>query len=180
MCQCPQTIGQPSLALELCTHGIAAIDSSGLVASEADVWTGSGGFIHQTERQRAKPWFNFLFIMAQDRTLGNTTENVTADMKTKSSMFHKKFFFYKTHSLTKWKKKNLIKYWSESPPAGQKWFCGWNTWNYWSTVGVFTIHTKLPKKTCPQPLARCNYKAEDFVQTRLTLQSFGYNWVNTD
>lgn len=53
------------------------------------------------------PLLNFLFIMAQDRILGNTTENVIANMKIKNSMFYKKkLFFYDTHSLMKWKKKS--------------------------------------------------------------------------
>ena len=48
------------------------------------------------------PLLNFLFIMAQDRILGNTTENVIANMKIKNSMFYKKkLFFYDTHSLMK-------------------------------------------------------------------------------
>lgn len=59
----------------------------------------ANSFIRLNAREQS---LNFLFIIAQDRTLKNTTENVIANMKIKSRMFYKKkFFFYNTHSLMK-------------------------------------------------------------------------------
>lgn len=58
--------------------------------------------------------------MAQDRILTDTTENVIGNMKVKSSMFYKKKNRFSMIHIPLWSEKNLIKYWSESPPAGQK------------------------------------------------------------
>ena len=67
-------------------------------------------------------------------------------MKIKSSMFYKKKSFSMIHIPLWSEKKNLIKYLSELPPAGQKLLCSWKTSNfYWSMVGTFYIAQKITK-----------------------------------
>lgn len=120
--------------------------------------------------------------MAQDRTLRHTTESFIANMKIKSNTFHKKkkSFFYNTHSLMKWKK-HPINYWSESPPAGQKWFCGWKTSNGWSMGGALYNTHKITEEDISSAFGTIrSCRVFFFPRTWFTLQSTAYNLVNTD
>lgn len=118
--------------------------------------------------------------MAQDRIWSNTTENVIANMKIKSSMSYKKKNSFPMIHIPLWSEnKNLIKHWSESPPAGQKRFCIWKTSNMTEVRQEhFTTHTKLLKKTFPQPLAQWHkYKAVVFPKYDLLYKALHMIWL---